>query len=108
MLLLLLLWADGLVDNPPDTTIAAGEMVRFIPISRLCCSRRQIEGALLLRSLRKRSAAPKNSSVPPGASGAALRRFSHAARGWRAGAGGHLSLENPSRCLIRAGVPIIP
>ena len=28
-------WADGLVDNPPDTTIAAGEMVRFIPFSEL-------------------------------------------------------------------------
>jgi molybdopterin molybdotransferase len=28
-------WGDGLVDNPPATTIAAGDTVRFIPFSEL-------------------------------------------------------------------------
>ena len=28
-------WADGLVDNPPATPIARGDMVRFIPFSEL-------------------------------------------------------------------------
>jgi molybdopterin molybdotransferase len=28
-------WGDGVIDNPPDTTISAGEMVRFIPFSEL-------------------------------------------------------------------------
>ncbi|MES2298189.1 MAG: gephyrin-like molybdotransferase Glp [Pseudomonadota bacterium] len=28
-------WADGLVDNPPGQTIAAGDTVRFIPFSHL-------------------------------------------------------------------------
>ena len=28
-------WADGLIDNPPGQTIAAGDVVRFIPFSEL-------------------------------------------------------------------------
>ena len=28
-------WGDGLVDNPPSNTIAAGDTVRFIPFSEL-------------------------------------------------------------------------
>ncbi|MDR5732153.1 molybdopterin molybdotransferase MoeA [Caballeronia sp. LZ025] len=28
-------WGDGLIDNPPDHAISAGEMVRFIPFSEL-------------------------------------------------------------------------
>ncbi|MEJ7808205.1 MAG: hypothetical protein WKG03_20060, partial [Telluria sp.] len=28
-------WGDGLVDNPPGQTIAAGQLVRFIPFSEL-------------------------------------------------------------------------
>ena len=28
-------WGDGLIDNPPGHTIAAGELVRFIPFSEL-------------------------------------------------------------------------
>jgi molybdopterin molybdotransferase len=28
-------WGDGLVDNPPGTTIAPGDVVRFIPFSEL-------------------------------------------------------------------------
>ncbi|SHG94916.1 gephyrin-like molybdotransferase Glp [Massilia sp. CF038] len=28
-------WGDGLIDNPPGQTIAAGDMVRFIPFSEL-------------------------------------------------------------------------
>jgi molybdopterin molybdotransferase len=28
-------WGDGLVDNPPGSTIAAGDVVRFIPFSEL-------------------------------------------------------------------------
>ncbi|MGZ8341673.1 MAG: molybdopterin molybdenumtransferase MoeA, partial [Telluria sp.] len=28
-------WADGLVDNPPGQTIAAGDIVRFIAFSEL-------------------------------------------------------------------------
>jgi molybdopterin molybdotransferase len=28
-------WGDGLIDNPPGKTIAAGEMVRFIPFAEL-------------------------------------------------------------------------
>jgi molybdopterin molybdotransferase len=28
-------WGDGVIDNPPGTVIAAGDMVRFIPFSEL-------------------------------------------------------------------------
>lgn len=28
-------WGDGVIDNPPGTTISAGDMVRFIPFSEL-------------------------------------------------------------------------
>ncbi|WP_343732538.1 gephyrin-like molybdotransferase Glp [Duganella sp.] len=28
-------WGDGVIDNPPGTTIAAGDMVRFIPFNEL-------------------------------------------------------------------------
>jgi molybdopterin molybdotransferase len=28
-------WGDGLIDNPPGQTIAAGDMVRFIPFGEL-------------------------------------------------------------------------
>ena len=28
-------WGDGLIDNPPNTTIAPGDIVRFIPFSEL-------------------------------------------------------------------------
>jgi molybdopterin molybdotransferase len=28
-------WGDGLIDNPPDHAIQAGETVRFIPFSEL-------------------------------------------------------------------------
>ena len=28
-------WGDGLIDNPPGTTIARGDMVRFLPFSNL-------------------------------------------------------------------------
>ncbi|MBC7503205.1 MAG: molybdopterin molybdotransferase MoeA [Herminiimonas sp.] len=28
-------WADGLIDNPPGVPIAAGDMVRFLPLSEL-------------------------------------------------------------------------
>lgn len=28
-------WADGLIDNPPNTTIAPGDIVRFLPFSEL-------------------------------------------------------------------------
>jgi molybdopterin molybdotransferase len=28
-------WGDGVIDNPPDQTIAAGDLVRFIPFSEL-------------------------------------------------------------------------
>jgi molybdopterin molybdotransferase len=28
-------WADGLVDNPAGTTIAHGDLVRYLPISSL-------------------------------------------------------------------------
>ncbi|MGN4037547.1 molybdopterin molybdenumtransferase MoeA, partial [Burkholderia gladioli] len=28
-------WADGLIDNPPNHAISAGETVRFLPFSEL-------------------------------------------------------------------------
>ncbi|MGA7815489.1 MAG: molybdopterin molybdenumtransferase MoeA, partial [Caballeronia sp.] len=28
-------WGDGLIDNPPDNVIRAGDVVRFIPFSEL-------------------------------------------------------------------------
>jgi molybdopterin molybdotransferase len=28
-------WGDGVIDNPPEQTIAAGDLVRFIPFSEL-------------------------------------------------------------------------
>jgi molybdopterin molybdotransferase len=28
-------WADGLIDNPAGTTIARGDMVRYLPLSSL-------------------------------------------------------------------------
>jgi molybdopterin molybdotransferase len=34
-LLTSVVWGDGVVDNPAGTTIAHGDMVRFIPFSEL-------------------------------------------------------------------------
>ena len=30
-----MVWADGLVDNPPSQAIARGDMVRFLPLPLL-------------------------------------------------------------------------
>ena len=30
-----MVWADGLVDNPPGCTVAVGDTVRFLPLAEL-------------------------------------------------------------------------